>query len=284
MEGQGITASQIKGQTMRGAGMVGSAKMKPQTKRKIFYGVFTVLIFALLGGLGYFVSTAPQQFFILSMGLSLLLGILHLILVDSLKLIDDEIENKFSKTLTFTIILQILALLFYSVSFYFLSHKSLYITVFPWNILLFIVPLWINRTFEYAVKIPAHEYKQWFYPEKTIVADMDNIDTSNIAIITYVFSKKFNDPEITNFQTKAPYDIKLGDLFFFFLQEWNYKYPQNTIEFVDDEKQVFGWLFYIKGKWWSPNRYLDPDKTIKENQIKVNQIINTARVQQSVPE
>lgn len=113
---------------------------------------------------------------------------------------------------------------------------------------------------------------------------MENIDTSNIAIITYVFSKKFNDPEITNFQTKAPYEIKLGDLFYFFLQEWNYKYPQSNIEYAYDAKKMFGWLFFVKGKWYERNRYLDPEKTIKDNKIKVNEIIHTARVQQITEE
>jgi hypothetical protein len=37
--------------------------------------------------------------------------------------------------------------------------------------------------------VPDKQYKEWYYPSKPIVADMDRIDLSNFAIITYVFSK-----------------------------------------------------------------------------------------------
>ena len=146
------------------------------------------------------------------------------------------------------------------------------------------VPTAVVRCFDLALAIPAKQYKEWYYPAKPIVADMDRIDLSNFAIITYVFSKKHGDKEMSNFQSKAPYDLKLGDLFYFFIQEWNYKYPQANIEYTEKNKNIFGWLFYVKDKWYRPRRFLDPDVTIRENKILVNQIIQTLRVPQSNPE
>ena len=273
----GIPPTQMKGMAMKGFNMGRSAKMNPQTKMKIYYALVSCLIFALVGAIGYLVnSIAPQLIFNVSLIIIGVFGFLHFYLFNKWNLYNEE--NKFSSTLLFTILLLVLGLITFSLSFYFLSKKSAYITVMPITCLAFMVALWVNRTFDLALNIPPYDYKKWFFPAKPIVLDFDTIDTSNIAIITYVFSKKHNDPEISNFQTKAPYELKLGDLFYGFLQEWNHRNPQSTIEYVDDAKLPFGWLFYIKEAWYKPKRYLDPDKTIKDNNIKVNQIIITQRI------
>ena len=108
---------------------------------------------------------------------------------------------------------------------------------------------------------------------------MDRVDTSQFAIVTFVFSKKHNEESRSNFQSKAPFELKLGDLFYFFIQEWNYKNAQSTIEYMlEDQSTAYEWQFYVKPNWYSPRRYLDPEKTVKEVLTKSSQIVITERV------
>lgn len=282
MEAQaGISQGQIRSTAMRGIYKATGGKMNPVTKMKMYYALVSCLIFALLGATSYFIdSLAPQVFFNVSALGFFLLGFLHFYLYDHWQLYNPE--SKFSSTFLFSILILVLGFITYTLAFYFLSKKSSYVFLMPITLIAFLIPLWIHRSFDLALNVPAVDYKKWYFPEKPIVLDFDNIDTSNISIITYVFSKKHGDTEISNFQTKAPYELKLGDLFYGFLQEWNHRNPQSTIEYMDEEKLPFGWLFYIKEAWYLPKRYLDPDLTIKDNKLKVNQIIITKRIKQDI--
>lgn len=273
----GIAPAQMKGMAMKGLNMGQSAKMNPKTKKKIFYVLGFAILFMLCGALGFFsTKVAPQYLFHGTLVLLVLVGSLHLYLFNSMELYNEE--NRFSSTLVFTILIQVIGIIVYGIVFYFISKKSAYTWVMPFASLGFMIPLWIQRSFELALQVPSNEYKKWYFPDKPIGLDFDTIDTSNVAIITYVFAKKHSDSEISNFQTKAPYELRLGDLFYGFLQEWNHRHPQNTIEYKDENQQVFGWLFFIKEAWYKPKRYIDPDKTIRDNAIKVNQIIYTKRI------
>ena len=271
-------AGQVQGFGVQGAGAINDAPVSTETKRKIYYGIISFLLISISGALGYFVSGNSTALYLYFITMFLGLGVLHLYLMRWLQLFGND--NTFSSRVLYTIIIVLISMIGFFVTFYFLSHKSdfsLYFTISLWYL---IVPMAILRCFDLALAVPPKMYKEWHYPAKPIVADMDKVDLSNFAIITYVFSKKFGDVEKSNFQSKAPYDIKLGDLFYFFLQEWNYKYPQANIQYNDENMQTFGWLFYVKDKWYQSKKFLDPEKTIRENDIKVNQIIQTLRIKQ----
>jgi hypothetical protein len=275
-------AGQVQGFAAQGAGAVNDSKMPVETKRKIFYTVFAFVILSLCGAVGRWVDLSASGFY---WGFSLFflaLGVLHLFLIKWLKLFGDD--KAFAPRVLFSIMLILLSMIGYFFVFYLLSHKSGYVLYFTLSLWYLMVPTAVVRLFDLGLAIPPRVYKEWYYPTKPIVADMDRIDLSNFAIITYVFSKKHNDKEMSNFQSKAPYDLKLGDLFYFFILDCNYKYPQANIEFADADKNAFGWLFYVKDKWYQPKRFLNPDITIRENKILVNQIIQTLRVPQSNPE
>jgi hypothetical protein len=275
-------AGQVQGYAMQGAGAVNDAPVSGETKRKIFYTIIAFILLSLCGAVGHWVDIAAITFYWGFSFVFLALGILHLFLIDWLKLFGTD--KAFARRVLFSIIIVLLSMIGYFLAFYFLGHKSGYALYFTLSLWYFMVPMAVVRCFDLALGVPAKEYKEWYYPSKPIIADMDRIDLSNFAIITYVFSKKYGDKEMSNFQSKAPYDLKLGDLFYFFIQEWNYKYPQANIEFADSNKNVFGWLFYVQDKWYQPKRFLDPDITIRENKILVNQIIQTLRVPQPNPE
>ena len=277
MEGQTIQPNQLEGFANKGAGMIESAPLKQETKTKIYYAVISCLVMGALGALGYFIAANAMIWFVCLSLLYLLLGVAHLYLLPYFKLFVQE--NSFGSKMGFSILLTFFSMLLFFVTFYFCSRKSFYSSLFPFTLLGLLLPLWVERLVYLALAIPGKVYKQWHYPEKPIVTDMDNIDLKNFAIITYMFSKQHGDTEKTNFQTKAPYDIRLGDLFYFFLQEWNYKYPQGNIQYKEADGKTFGWLFFVQDKWWKPKHFLDPDKTIRDNEIKVNELVKTLRVE-----
>jgi hypothetical protein len=271
-------AGQVQGFAMQGAGAVSGAPVSGETRRKIYYAIAAFVLLALCGAVGHWVDRAPTRYYWAFSFVFLGLGVLHLYLGDWLRLYGPD--RAFAQRVLFTIIIVLLSMIGYFLVFYFLGHRSGYALYFALSLWYIMAPMAVVRCFDLALAIPAREYKEWHYPSKPIIADMDRIDLSNFAIITYVFSKKFGDKEMSNFQSKAPYDLKLGDLFYFFIQEWNYKYPQANIEFADGDKKTFGWLFYVQDKWYQSKRFLDPDITIRENKILVNQIIQTLRVPQ----
>ena len=271
--------SDMQNYAMQGVGEVDSAKMQPETKRKIYYTIFAFLLLTLIGATGYFVDRSPMLFYWGFCLLFLGIGTLHLYLIDWLELFAND--HTFSSRVLYSTMLVLLSMLGFFLSFYFLSHKSGFSFYFALTMVYLLVPMAIVRCFDLAMAVPAKEYKQWHYPAKPIVLDFDSMDLSNFAIITYVFSKKYGDSEKSNLQSKAPYECKLGDLFYGFINEWNRRYPQANIEYLDEQKQTFGWLFYVQDKWYQPKRFLDPDKTVRDNTILVNQIIQTLRVPQA---
>ncbi|MFN7846378.1 MAG: TssN family type VI secretion system protein [Bacteroidota bacterium] len=145
------------------------------------------------------------------------------------------------------------------------------------SVLASLIPTASALTFESIAAIPPKDFKKWIYPEKPIIMD-ENTDLSNFVLITFVFAKKHGDKEKSNLQSKGPYGIKLGDLFYFFVQEWNYRNPEKQIQYLDENNRPFGWYFTAGKSFWSGKKYLDPELTIKDNNIKINLIIDTERV------
>jgi hypothetical protein len=247
---------------------------KASGKQSVWYCLIAMILSAGLGASALICEDNPQQTFLLVQLLFLVLGIVHVLLM--YKFFSWAGQYSMKSELFFSLLVLVLSWVGFFITFYLL--KKDFAWLFSAASLTFLLPLLVHWTFIFAIGIPPKEYKKWIYPEKPIVVDMENIDLSNFAVITFIFSKKFGDTNMSNFQSKAPYPIRLGDLFYFFVQEWNYKNPGNTIEYLNPENKPFGWYFYVKKSWWQPKNYLDADATVKENKIAVNAVITTERV------
>ncbi|MBK6444588.1 MAG: hypothetical protein IPO39_00325 [Bacteroidetes bacterium] len=251
---------------------------KSPNKRFIWYFILLSFFCALpglflLGG----VSEA-QKFFVLFQITTLLLAIFHIYYINTrLVWIDKFI---FTKKLFFTI-----GIIAGSMFFFFLLSKFLvlkrspdYISLFLPAFLVFIVPFFFIATFDKAMQIPMRKYKLWFYSENAKMPDLDLIDFSNSYILSFEFPKKYNDTSISNFKFKAPLDMQFGELFFMYITEYNDKNRENPIDYQDSLSKAYGWLFYIKpNAWWKRKRILDPHLTVKQNQIKENEVIAPKR-------
>ena len=91
------------------------------------------------------------------------------------------------------------------------------------------------------------------------------IDTHLNGIIES-FQKKLNEPHFTNFRAKAPRDMEFGQLFYYFINDYNERHPNGKIEFADKNLSAYGWIFYQKPAWYTINtKYIDTDKTFYAN-------------------
>ncbi len=144
--------------------------------------------------------------------------------------------------------------------------------------LLFSLPFFWLIAFQRFRQIPAKVYKKWYYPEGSPMPDLDLLDLTKILVVQFEFPKQVSDAQVTNFKAKAPVEMRFGELFFIFLNDYREQNPGNPIQYLDDHNQPFGWVFYRKAARWQPKTYFDPDLTFKANQVADNEIIVCERV------
>lgn len=246
----------------------------PGRRKIIFYCLFFLILGGLVGFTAILARNNAQFALMVSMLAFVVVGILHLWMMNIY--FPWSSDGKFNSKFWFTLFLAFCMAIGYGTTYFFLNRD--YALLFPVSAVALQYPLLIHWAYYVAISIPPEKYKEWIYPDKPIVVDKDNIDLNNFALITFVFSKKSDESAHSNFQSRAPYQFLLGDLFYFFIEEWNHKNPGSTVEYLDEMNEPFGWHFYIKKTWWKPRQYLDPDLKIKDLNIKVNQIIKTERV------
>jgi hypothetical protein len=145
-------------------------------------------------------------------------------------------------------------------------------------ILPFIIPYLCWQVYQFFFQIPAPVYKSWYYPLNEEMPDLDMIDLSQIEVVQFVFSKNPQDTTQTNFTSKAPLNMTLGQLFFIFINDYNDKNAQHPIEYLKSAQEPFGWLFYRKKKWFNQKHFFDADLSFHNNSIKPNEFIYAVRV------
>lgn len=251
-------------------------------KKWLKYLLIVLLCGVLISCTGFIFNEQPQAAYVLNCILFLVAGVFYWIFFKKAAGMHSNFDAYFYVTAIlsyfFIVVGYLIAFSLFSGFFKYNFLLTSYIWISSVSSVLTIVPMLAEFAFGHAIAIRPKEYKTWVYPQKTLLMDRDKIDVTKFSVINFVFSKKYGDTAISNFQSKAPNEIKLGDLFYFFVQEWNHKNPGNTIEYAASNGMPFGWHFTIRKSWWQPKFYLDPDLTVRENNIKLNQTIKTNRV------
>lgn len=153
-----------------------------------------------------------------------------------------------------------------------------YMFYFFATMLFFLIPTFVFTLFQTAISIPAKLHKRWFYPTNTKYPAPQISEMRNIIIVNLVFTKKANDTTIINFKVKAPRAFDFGKLFYYFINDYNEKNPNNQVHYLDDYNQPYGWYFYTKPKWFSSSDYIDPEMAIDTNNIKDGETIICQRI------
>ena len=137
-----------------------------------------------------------------------------------------------------------------------------------------IIAMIVYRTFLKAVEIPIKQYNQWFYPMHREIEDPDEEKMKHMLLISFMFQKKTGDDFFTSFRAKAPVDMEFGQLFYYFINDYNEKHSNAKIQYLNNMGEPHGWFFYRRPKWYQfGTRFIDDSKTFFTNRIRENDII-----------
>lgn len=246
---------------------------KPYFKATMLYLLVAILLMSAVASVSYWSYLKDQQLsHLLFQAYFLILGTVH---VNWLKEYIKWAGNEQSLWVEFlfTVILGLLGGIGFMAVFSWFSEDVLAVNM-SMSVILFVVPWLVNQTYLNAISIPAPILKQWFYPVSQEVDEPDEDKLKNLLVISFVIQKQLRDSHKTNFRAKAPIDMDLGELFYYFINDYNERHPNDKIEYVDQQGEPFGWVFYKKPLLSIPQKqYVDAEKTIYNNKIKENNVI-----------
>ncbi|MEO5682172.1 MAG: TssN family type VI secretion system protein [Chitinophagaceae bacterium] len=250
---------------------------KPYQKATMWYALVAVLFFALIALAAYpgFISK-PMTAFMCFQAYFLLLGSAHLFYMrQNLRWTGDD--KAFYAELVFTLLLAVFGSICFLLLYHTLNGNGLEYMMAA-SILFFIIPFFFYYTFQKATGIPPKVLKEWFYPYQQEMAEPEESKLKNLLVISFEFQKQVTDQRITNFRAKAPVDMEMGELFYYFINDYNERHPNGKIQFTNTKGEPNGWIFYKKPKWYSlMTSYVDAEKTIFNNNIKENDVIICSR-------
>lgn len=141
-----------------------------------------------------------------------------------------------------------------------------------------LIPYFFHESFRAWLRIPAKEYKLWYYHTTGSGPDLARMDLSNFMVVHFWMSRRYGESLYHDFSSKAPYDMHFGDLFQIFLTDYNVLKPDQAIQYLDNQARPYGWVFYAKQRWWKRRRYFNPDYSFRDNFIKQGDIIVARRI------
>ncbi|HRI21124.1 MAG TPA: TssN family type VI secretion system protein [Panacibacter sp.] len=252
-------------------------------KKPFVYGGFSSVIASLVAYCTKWVSDNLFTVFWFLAGIFLFFGIIHLAFVHK-KYFDSRNQDK-TKALLGEIIFGLSIVLFTIVIFstlkFFINPAERDFLFYPMVMsgLSFFVPMLFLQTFNAAYNIPAAVFKTWQYPLNEIELP-DEDPREKIIVMGFEIAKKVTDKRKTFFRAKAPESMKLGDLYYHFINDYNEVQSETPIELAGNEDlETHEWWFRIKPKWYQFQRILDPDISVRENGIKENSVIICERIE-----
>lgn len=143
----------------------------------------------------------------------------------------------------------------------------------------FVIPFLFYTTFDAIQNIPLPIHKVWYYPEYPAELDLDDLDLSRVKVVELEFLKNLGETSTTNFKAKAPEELRFGDWFSMFIQNYNQKYEDNPIVIKDKYEAPYGWVFYIKPGFFGSKKFVDYDLTVAQNELNEKMVIVCRRVE-----
>jgi hypothetical protein len=249
---------------------------RQQKKKYFIYILIQALVFLIFGAILYNLkgTTLPMRFISLQVYM-LAAGSVHLICY---RLYFKKFEAKaIYKELSIALVSAVFLVAFIVMI---VSHfrELEYVFYLTGAAVVFLVPTFCYVLFETAVSIPAKLHKRWFYPVSARYPAPQISDMRNVIIVNLIFQKKANEQQIINFKVKAPRAFEFGKLFYYFINDYNEKNPNNRIHYFDESNEPYGWYFYTKPKWFSSSEYIDPELAVDTNNIKDGETIICQRI------
>lgn len=181
-------------------------------------------------------------------------------------------ELLFMLALVFFIIIVFLSLVF------FLKNKDFLFFPMLTSMITFFIPISVYYCFDAAYRFPESRFPLWHYPLHQPIELPDEQPNEKVLVIAFEAAKQKTDARKTNFRAKGPETMKLGDLYYHFINDYNEFQSETPIQFTDNDYSPQEWWFRLKPKWYQLNRVLDPELTIRENRIRENSVIVCERI------
>ncbi|TDH18503.1 hypothetical protein EXU57_23180 [Segetibacter sp. 3557_3] len=240
--------------------------------------LYLLITFVLAGGIAAISSWSPLQdqliVFIIFQGCFLLMGIAVVKWMP--EFCKTAVEgNGVWLELGLILLLAISSCIAFLIVYGFISPNGLHYDMVT-SVFFFIVPWFVDQTFNSAIAIPPIIFRIWYPPEDE---PMDKSQGLNVKLISFEFRKNCREQHFTNFRVKAPAALEMGTLFYLFINDYNDRHQDDPIEYMDEYGEPEGWLFYEKTKWYSiKTKYISPAKTISNNRISENDVIICKRM------
>ncbi|WP_029906687.1 TssN family type VI secretion system protein [Prevotella sp. 10(H)] len=243
-------------------------------KKIIFYFLSAVVIMVVPAFLGFIDYWFMPYVYIGLMGLYLILGYVHLGILE--KIIDDYDEKPYYVEFLFSFVLMIVSAAFFSLAFN-LCNELQYGLWASTCIITFIFPTLFIKSYESFMEIPLEVYRIWSYDKEEKEITIDDFDKDNIIVVELEMFKQVEDTEPLNIKAKSSEITPFGPWFKTFISDYNKKSPQSPIRYKDNNDS-YGWIFYVTS-FLGRKRYIDPDLSFSKNKIKEKKIIIAKRVQ-----
>jgi hypothetical protein len=252
--------------------------VQPYLKSSLLYLLVCVLLFAIIAFTGYTeVFKRPGLVYIIVQLLCIGIGYLHV------KYLNHFVKwtgppKLFWVEVLFTIIICLFGFMAFTIVFKWMNREG-YHYLMASSVFWMLIVQFVYHTFKKAIAIPVKVFNQWYYPLHKHVEDPDEDKMKHLLVISFMFQKKTTDDYYTNFRAKAPVDMEFGQLFYFFINDYNERHPNAKIQYVNDIGQPHGWTFYRKLKWYEfSTNYIDDRKTFFANRIRENDVIVCTRI------
>ncbi len=238
----------------------------------ILYVFLISILLALPTLVNRFELNASQMLILVSVQVFILvLGILHLKMAPST--LPWYKSQPFNMQILYILCILLLAYFFSNLSFS-LPNSPRSQIVWYLSLLWFVIPILLNQSAEELLKVPQKVYKQWYYPIGQNIDDPTDEELNNPIVISFIFRKNETSPELTTFRAKAPVGMKLGRLFYFFINDYNSRHPEGLISYLDSNRGPNGWTFMkVKNKFLKTTEGLDPEMSIYANNIRENDVL-----------
>lgn len=250
-------------------------------KKPVVYGSFSSLIASLGAYAATYITKNLFTVFWIFAAIFLSFGIIHMVL-NHKKYFSKEgatSAKMFVGEVIFAMSVVLFAILIFSSLQYFLTDEGKSFLFYPMmmSTFAFFIPVLVWQTFEAAFNIPPPQYPTWLYPEKRIDLPEDD-PREKLLVIGFEIAKKITDSKRTYFRAKAPESIYFGDLYYFFINDYNEIQSETPIQFCDSSEAPCEWVFRLKTRWYQGMKIVDPSLTVKDNGIKENSVIICERV------
>ena len=250
---------------------------KPYRKQTLLYLLTALFFYAIVAFAAHpAVINESMLALIFFQAYFLLLGAAHIYLMrQKLKWSGDD--KAFYLDMIFTLLVSVMGSILFLLIYRLVNANGLQYVMMA-SILFFVVPFLFYYTFKKAIAIPPKIVKEWHYPIHQEIEEPDDSKLKNLLVISFEFPKLAGDHRATNFRAKAPADMEFGQLFYYFINDYNERHPNGKVQVANEKGDANGWIFYRKPTWYSLiTKYIDADKTVFANRIRENEIIICTR-------